>query len=234
MNHSDAVEQMAVERYLLGELSPEARDAFEEHVFDCHECTLDLRAETAFLNEAKVQLPQMVASAGPRPAVLREPEKKRRWFSFSGPVWFSPAFTVPSFAVLLVIIGYQNFAVIPSLREAATAPQILPWSSVHVGTRGAAPVQVAADPKLGALLMVDLPRQTSYVSYSFELYDAQGKRVWKSAASTQAESENGTLSLLVRSEGLRAGSYTLAIQGNLASGETTEIGRRAFDIAFNN
>jgi hypothetical protein len=229
MNHSEAVEQKATERYLLGELSPEARDAFEEHAFDCTECTLDLRVTTAFLDEAKLQLPQMVAQDRPRGAVQPDAKQKRQWFS-----WFTPAFAVPSFALLLIIVGYQNLALIPSLREAASAPQILPWSSVHVGSRGAAPEQVAADPKLGALLMVDLPRQTSYASYSFELYDAQGKRVWKSAASTAAENENGTLSLLVHSQGLHAGSYSLAILGNLPSGETTEIGRRAFDITFSN
>ena len=32
MNHSEAVEQMTSERYLLNELTPDARDAFEEHV----------------------------------------------------------------------------------------------------------------------------------------------------------------------------------------------------------
>ena len=62
MNHSEAVEQMASERYLLNELTPDARDAFEEHVFDCPECALDLRAGTLFVHEAKVQLPELVAS----------------------------------------------------------------------------------------------------------------------------------------------------------------------------
>ncbi len=60
MEHNEAVQQMAVERYLLDELTPELREAFEEHVFDCQECTLDLRAGVAFVEEAKVQLPGLV------------------------------------------------------------------------------------------------------------------------------------------------------------------------------
>ena len=60
MDHSQAVEQMAAERYLLNELTPEAREAFEEHVFDCHECAMDIRAAAAFVDEAKIQLPALV------------------------------------------------------------------------------------------------------------------------------------------------------------------------------
>ena len=49
---------MATERYLLEELSPELREAFEEHMFECPECALDVRAGNVFLSEAKEQLPE--------------------------------------------------------------------------------------------------------------------------------------------------------------------------------
>ena len=52
MNHSEALKEMAAERYLLDELSPEARDAFEEHMFDCPDCALDVRSGSAFIGEA--------------------------------------------------------------------------------------------------------------------------------------------------------------------------------------
>ena len=68
MNHSEAVEMMATERYLLGELSPELREAFEEHYFDCQECALDLRAEAAFVDAAKMQLPNMATAPAASPA----------------------------------------------------------------------------------------------------------------------------------------------------------------------
>ena len=38
MNHQQALEEHATERYLLGEMAPEERRAFEEHYLECPEC----------------------------------------------------------------------------------------------------------------------------------------------------------------------------------------------------
>src|SRR4051812_2149287 len=43
MNHDEAIQSMAAERYILDDLEPTDRDAFEEHFFDCTECTADVR-----------------------------------------------------------------------------------------------------------------------------------------------------------------------------------------------
>ena len=82
--------------------------------------------------------------------------------------------------------------------------------------------------------MIDLPQQPAYTSYSFELYDAQGNRVWKTATTTPEQTESGTVSLQVPAGGLKQGTYSLAVFGVLSSGATTETGRRAFDIRFPN
>jgi hypothetical protein len=228
MTHSEAVQQMAAERYLLDELTPVMRDAFEEHVFDCQECALDLRAAAAFIDEAKVQLPlHTMPSPKPQPAFGKEPKRQR----FS---WLSPAFAVPTFAVLLLVIGYQNVAVIPGLRTAATQPRVMPWASVHLGTRGAAPISVVADRKDGVNLLVDVPQQPTYPTYMCELYDADGKPVWKIPGFAPGENANGALSVAISGQGLHEGAYTLAISGMLPSGEATEIGRRALQVSFGN
>ena len=99
MDHGEALQQMAAERYLLNELTPDAREAFEAHFFECSECALDLRAGAAFVEEAKTQLPEI---AGPSPApVPSKPKVKREWWLG----WLQPAFAAPAFATLLVIIG---------------------------------------------------------------------------------------------------------------------------------
>ena len=81
MNHSEAVDRMIAERYLLDELDADERDAFEEHLFDCPECALEVRAGTAFVSEAKTQLPAIAAG----PAAARGPGSAARPASRSGP-----------------------------------------------------------------------------------------------------------------------------------------------------
>jgi hypothetical protein len=56
MGHDEAVRILATEKYLLGELHPELRDQFEEHLFDCQACAMDLWAAATFLEHSKVLL----------------------------------------------------------------------------------------------------------------------------------------------------------------------------------
>ena len=56
MNHDEAKHAMASERYLLDELAPADREQFEEHMFSCQECALDVRAGKAFIDQSRVVL----------------------------------------------------------------------------------------------------------------------------------------------------------------------------------
>jgi len=58
MNHSEAVRLQAAEKYVLGELSPALREEYEEHLFDCVACALDVKAVAAFLDNARDVLRQ--------------------------------------------------------------------------------------------------------------------------------------------------------------------------------
>jgi len=225
MDHSEALRLMATERYLLGELSPEMREAFEEHFFECQECALDLRAGAALIDEAKHQLDAPV----PTPAVAPPKSTPRRdWFS-----WLRPAVAVPAFAALLLVVGYQNFATIPSLRSAARQPRLAPWATLHVGTRDGAPLPVMADHKSGAVLLIDVPDTATYSSFAFALQDPQGKQFWSETIQASA-AQNGPepLSLLVPGIGLQPGSYTLTISGITAQGSRTQLDRRVLDVRF--
>ena len=72
MDHSESIRLMAAEKYLLGELTPELREQFEEHFFDCQECALDVRAGAALVEHSKVVLSEPVAVSPARvPASCR-------------------------------------------------------------------------------------------------------------------------------------------------------------------
>lgn len=231
MDHNAAVQQMVVERYLLDELEPDLREEFEEHLFDCHECSLDLRAEALFIEEAKLQLPELTPSfeASRRVAHVKPQKKSVDWFA-----WLRPAFAVPTFAAMLAVIGYQNLATIPSLRAASIQPRLVPWVSFHTGTRGDAHLSVPANRTQGAGVLIQLPQENSYTSYAFELYDPQGRRSWSHTAAAFDQAGNGmaTFSLVIPGGGLQQGSYTLVTSGTTPQGARTEIDRRVLDIHF--
>ncbi|MGA8085858.1 MAG: zf-HC2 domain-containing protein [Terracidiphilus sp.] len=231
MDHNEATQQMAAERYLLGELTPELRDAFEEHAFDCPECAVDLRAGAAFIGAAKVELPKLAetSAAVPKPEIIH-PTKKR----FDWQAWLRPAFAVPVFAALLALVAYQNLDTIPALRKAASEPSVLPSTAFHAGTRGAAHASVEADRTKGAALSIELPQESGYASFAFDLYDPQGKELWTRTVpgSKAGSDDDGTVSLVIPGSGLTEGSYSLAIIGIDGQGSRTEIDRRILDVHF--
>jgi hypothetical protein len=232
MDHSEALQQMAAERYLLDELTPDAREAFEEHLFDCPECALDLRAGAAFVEVAKTQLPELTgAMPVPVPSRSHEHKVKREWRLFL----FRPAFAAPAFATLLMVIGYQNLVTYPRLRAAASQPRLIPWAQLHEAMRGGAPVPITADRVHGVALPIDLPSQLSegaYASYSIDLYDPRGKLAFSSIVAAPGESDSGPqrLGLVIPGAALHNGVYTLALSGVAANGERTVIDRYAFEL----
>jgi hypothetical protein len=233
MNHSEAVEQMASERYLLNELTPDARDAYEEHLFDCPECAVDLRAGAVFVREAKAQLPELVVSRASN-ATTKSGENRR--FRFS--LW-RPAFAAPAFAALLIVVGYQNFVTFPALRESANEPRLAPLAQLHSATRGATLPTFTADRTQGVALPVDLvidPEMAPAASYSFDLRDPQGKLVWTSSlpAAAQGTGSDQSFSLTIPGSMLQSGSYSLMVTSVTGQGGRTPVEQYNFDIVMTN
>ncbi len=233
MNHSEAVEQMTSERYLLNELTPDARDAFEEHVFDCPECALDLRAGALFVREAKAQLPEPVSSQA-RSGMATTSGKRNLWFS----LW-RPAFAAPVFAALLIVVGYQNFVTFPALRQSANEPRLAPMAPLHSATRGEALPTFTADRVNGVALPVDLvidPEAAPAASYSFDLRDPQGKLVWTGnlPATAQRANSDQSFSLTIPGGMLQSGPYSLMVTSVTAQGGRTPVEQYNFDIVMTN
>src|SRR5262249_11097119 len=160
----EAVRQKATERYLLDELDPELRDEFEEHLFGCHDCALDVRAAAMFVEQSKVILAEARASSAVTEPVRATP--KPGWVA-----WLRPALTVPALALLVAVIGYQNLVTYPKLTQAVNRPLIGSWVSVNVGTRGTEAKQVKAGAGEGFGVLLDIPPQDGFMSYMVDLYN---------------------------------------------------------------
>jgi hypothetical protein len=232
MNHSEAVKELAAERYLLDELSPGARDAFEEHMFDCPDCALDVRTGAIFIGEAKEQLPGLGSPAANIASGSRKESKQ--WFA-----WLRPAFAVPVMAALLVVVGYQNLVTLPALHNAADRPHVMQVVPLVGATRGGTHQTITADPANGISLPIDLSPDVAAgrSSFTFELTDPKGKSVSGKILpvnSDGAQSAGGDtqFSIVLPGHMLQNGAYMLVISGVDASGAWSPVARFAFDIAL--
>ena len=225
MDHSEASRLMASEKYLLDELSPGEVEAFEEHLFECDECAMDVRAGSMFLEHSKVELATASAAPATVPAGGRE---SSGWFS-----WLRPAFAVPAMAILLLVVGYQNLVTYPALKGAVAenkSPRILPAAAlVSSVSRGAVPSAIAVHSGEPFLLPLDVQSNNSFQSFMIELQNPAGGVEWSLPVS--AELAKNTLA--IRAPGvIKAGRYTVVVRGRNAHGETSEVGRYPFDLQF--
>jgi len=225
MNHEEAVRLMVVEKYLLDELSPELRERFEEHFFECQECALDVRTGTAFAEHSKAILSDTVHEQ-PRAVSVRRGQRGV-W------AWLRPVLA-GTVAILLAVIGYQNFVTYPRLKQTVTlamSPQILPSASlINVNTRGANRPVVVAHQGQPFLLFVDIPGEARFTSYVAELLGPDGNSEW--SLNIPANATQDTLSIRVPSEDYSAGTQTLVVRGVSSGSSSSEIGRYPFELQF--
>ena len=224
MDHEEAVRQKATERYLLDELDPEVRDQFEEHLFDCQDCALDLRAGAMFVEQTKVILAESPAVLARVPVTAAA---KPGWFA-----WLRPAFAVPVFALLLAVIGYQNLVTYPSLVATSNQPQVGPWASVNVSTRGTTSISMKVHKGEGFGVLVNLPPEDGFASYTAELYNPAGKKEWSRQIATASHEE--TRQIYIQGHNLESGTYTLVVNGITPGGESKELSRHPIDVQIQN
>jgi hypothetical protein len=224
MDHEEAVRQKATERYLLDELDPEVRDQFEEHLFDCQDCALDLRAGAMFVEQTKVILAESPAVLARVPVIAAA---KPGWLA-----WLRPAFAVPVFALLLAVIGYQNLVTYPSLVATSNQPQVGPWASVNVSTRGTTAVSMKVHKGEGFGVLVNLPPEDGFASYAADLYNPAGKKEWSRQIATASHEE--TRQIYIPGHNLESGTYTLVVDGITPGGESKELSRHPIDVQIQN
>jgi hypothetical protein len=237
MTHNEAIQMRAAERYALGELAADVREAYEEHFFDCPECAVDIRAMSAFADGAREvfanEVPEVAPAAGWQPGR----STGRGWW---GRV-FQPLVAVPVFGALLLVIGYQNLRTIPQL-EAQLVPraQVLrSFSLATAGSRGAAGVEIAIRAWESFLLDFDITadqeQRQRYSAYRCQLQDAAGQVLQQVRVS--AEQANKTVELLLPAGMMHAGSYSIVIAGETTGQggqlrEADEVTRLGFQVSL--
>src|ERR1700723_2264457 len=222
MTHEDALQEMAVERYLLGELSGTSLESFEEHLFECSDCAADLKTGMAFIDAARIELRTPVRVAKP------QVERSSRWTS-----WFaSPWVLGPALAACLLILGFQTFVLQPRLTlelARAQAPAVLnPLVLANAGARGD-PIPEVIAPEHGSIVIsLDVPTIGGFSSYRGSLYTPDGSLVWQTTISP--EQARGALLIRVPTDTTKDGLNTFLIQGLSSSGTLEDLAKYRFSV----
>lgn len=227
MDHQQATESAAVEKYLLHELTPEMRDAFEEHFFDCQECATDLRATAGFMDATKREF-----QGNPLPKPLVAAKGKPRL------AFFRPALAWSALAASLLVIAYQNVVVYPHFRSEIAelrAPETLPSVSLVGGnSRGGQIPAITVGAGQPFLLLLDLPTQDRFSSYTCLLYSPSG--LISAQIEVSAQSAKDTVAMRIPAADTTSGDYTLVVRGIIvgSAAAPVDLGRYRFTVNSRN
>jgi hypothetical protein len=222
MDHDLVVRQQMTEKYLLGELEPDARLKFEEHFFDCSECALDVRAGDLFVQQAKGVLAADTVPVSSKMPATAPVLVVRGWFA-----WLRPAFAGPALALLLVVVGYQNLVTYPQLQRALNRPRVPSFASLNVGTWGSGGPTISIRPGDGFSLFVRIPPD-GYSSHAAELYNPAGKPEW--SVTIPMTSAQDQWLVQVPGANREPGTYILVVRGLSSAGDGKEVGRSSFEL----
>jgi len=190
MEHQAAKDTNAVERYLLGEMPVDERDAFENHYFSCIACAEEVR-EGAQLRANWAGAEQKTFA-----------DHKKRW---SAPLWLRWPSLVPVAASLVfagVVWIQAGRAVDPYAYEEYTVQQTErgPNTRVAVIPKGDGPAEIR----------FELPAEAPPPPYECVIANVTGKPVAKMTMKGHVKPKEARVT--VDREGLEAGLYTITLR----------------------
>ncbi|HEX7192431.1 MAG TPA: zf-HC2 domain-containing protein [Thermoanaerobaculia bacterium] len=198
MEHAEATETMAAERYLLGEMTPEDRDAFEEHFFGCAECA------------ASVRDGEMI-----RAAIRTEKATRTRQPLRTGRGWLAAAAISVAIAGMTVI---QNVALRQEIARVRVPHIGNSYSFLTAGSRGGQEQVVNAGDR-PFTIDFDIAPQPDARRFVVEVVDGSGRVRAKDVVAAEAAGETQHLQFPGRS--LQPGHYSLEVHAEPAGPPAT-------------
>jgi len=207
MEHLQAVNTLAAERYLLDEMTDAERDEFEGHFFSCRDCAEDLRAGAIMVDGARRGLIDSVATAAAPPKLPSPFIARPRW----RPSVMLPWAAAASFALATGYLALQ----IPRPGPIALTP-----ATLRPATRGQ---EAIVSPGAGGILTlaVDLSGAGFTGPLRYELLGEGGSILGSGDATAPPAGAPWLLSIpasLLRPEG----RYILRLHGSGSGGLTAE------------
>jgi hypothetical protein len=229
MDHTEVVQLRLTEKYVLGELTGDVREGYEEHYFDCVECAADLKAAAIFVDASRGALREERNLGRVKSEVIAQ----SGWFG-----WLRPMVAVPVFAVLIALIAYQNMVTIPVARKEGqhgSMQLIGPAISLQMANvRGEGGVTVQTHANAPFELYFDFTPARQFPNYLCQLQDDSGHPVYQ--IEIPGEKTNQEIHMAVSGGVPHPGKYTLAIAGQSAAGsgvvEENRVETLTFSVEF--
>lgn len=185
MDHAEAVETLAPERYLMNEMTVEDREAFEDHYFGCAECAADLRAGSAVIAGVRSQ------------KAARQPKRLLFWL---------PSAVA---AGLAVFVGYR--ATIGGSQPIVIRQHVPLTLSTSTFRNSAAEVEIQkVNGALPFALKFDIEPVKGAAGFDLEIVDGHGTVVHSDHVS--ATDAQNSVEIVVPGGKLRPGRYTVNVK----------------------
>jgi len=224
MNHNDAVKSMAAERYLLREMTAPEREAFEGHYLDCPECFEAVTFSFEFAAAAKEALREQAPAYSAAPVAERSKEAGRvGWLA-----WLLRPQLAATFALLLVGAVGLNLYQLRTNQE-LKGPQ-LESRSIIAGASKAAEKVITVPRDSRITLAKEFIPSDEFGSYEVRIVSEDGKMAARLPFQLQPSQEQAAISLYAAT--LKAGEYSIVVQGVTRDGASKEIARGSFDLQF--
>lgn len=240
MEHNEAIRLRAAEKYALGELPEDMRDAYEGHFFDCAECAMDMRAVSAFVDRTREIFGEEAKENGRETAPEVAGVKPRRdvlggWWKG----WWQPLIAVPALAALIFVVGYGARRAMQETKPAAavagqSAVADALQASVHLlgdARRGAGEAPVVRVRAGESFTMdFDFTPSQKFEGYVGQLRDAAGRVVLPVTLS--GEMADREVHVVVPGGIVRAGKYSLVFAGVAAASDAGVKDKAVENFAF--
>lgn len=226
MDHRQAVDSKASERYLLGELTAEEVDDFERHYFECTECAVAVESGSVFIANAKA----VFAEGAFAPSLgVRQNSPRKSFLAALAAVWNRPAVIAPSIASILFLglVLYQDVIVIPGMRRSFDSPRALPVFQLSAASRGSETRVDVPNGTPSLALSADVPPDATFPEYRCELL-LGSRTVFRVAVPSPIAGQ--PLTILVPTRELQSSQYVLRIYGIGPHGVTAKVADCLFDF----
>jgi len=194
MDHKEAVETMAAQRYVLDEMTLEDQDAFEAHFFECAECAGDVKDSETIADTLRSDKKKNVVHE------FRPRKMQTRWLAAAA-----------SF-VFVAILGYQNLFTIPHFRREiamARAPRLAQSLYLQPLVRGVKPEEPQPVKTSEALMLEFDVTPSNARGYAAEVVDASRHVLIHEPISAERATE--TVHLSIPAGYLPPGKYSLRV-----------------------